>query len=266
MDDSRNIASPPSTAAILLIGDELLSGKVRDENATYLIGRLRALGVEVKRVVMIPDDRDLIAEEVQTLSLRFDHLFTSGGVGPTHDDITLEAIAHSFNVGLYEDPQLATIIKERFGDRLTDAHLRMARIPIGSTLLWKPKSPWPVYSYANVYILPGIPQIFKAKFELICEQFRSGTFSLRALYLNADEGLIASTLALVERDFGVSIGSYPRIDRGAPYRIRVTVESREALDVNHAVDALLNALELILSNTSTYDRSWLVEVDDPLEV
>ena len=266
MDDAQNTASPSPTAAILLIGDELLSGKVRDENASYLIGRLRTLGVEVKRVVMIPDDRELIAEEVQTLSLRFDHLFTSGGVGPTHDDITLEAIAHSFNVGLYEAPRLATIIKERFGDRLTDAHLRMARIPVGSTLLWKPESPWPVYSYANVYILPGVPQIFRSKFELISEQFRSGTFSLRALYLNADEGLIASTLAQVEGGFRVSIGSYPRIDRGAPYKVRVTVESREAIEVNHAVEALLNALEPILSKTSTSDRPWLVEVDDALEV
>ena len=266
MDDAQNVVSPSPTAAILLIGDELLSGKVRDENASYLIGRLRTLGVEVKRVVMIPDDLDLIAEEVRALSLRFDHLFTSGGVGPTHDDVTLEAVARSFNVGLYEAPRLAEIIKERFGDRLTDAHLRMAHVPVGSTLLWRSESPWPVYSYNNVYILPGIPQIFRAKFELICEQFRCGSFSVRALYLNADEGFIASTLAQVERDFEVSIGSYPRIDRGAHYKIRVTVESREAREVNRAIEALHSALKLLLSDTSTQDRPWLVEVDDPIEI
>jgi molybdenum cofactor synthesis domain-containing protein len=273
---SSDSLSPIKTAGIILIGHELLSAKIKDKNAFYLMKRLRSLGVQVQRVLMIPDDSSIIAHEVAQASQDYDFVFTSGGVGPTHDDITLEAIAQAFNVDLYLDPQLADIIRNHFKERLTDAHLRMAHIPQESHLIWIEESSWPIYSMKNVYILPGIPQIFKAKFESIAHLFRHGHFYLRSMYLKLDEGSMADALAQVEREHQVSIGSYPRIDRDAPYRVRVTVESRSYHKVNQAVNQLCQSLTQVflkvkkvqgvsIDHTNFDAQAWLVNLDDPCE-
>jgi molybdenum cofactor synthesis domain-containing protein len=230
------------TAGIILIGNELLSGKIKDENATFLAERLRELGVVLERVLVIPDRAALIGEEVRDMSERYDYVFTSGGVGPTHDDVTLEGVAEAFAVDLYVEPKLSDILNTYFADRITEAHLRMAHIPKGSTLIWPPKSPWPVYSYRNVFIFPGVPSILKSKFNSIAERFRAATIHLRSVYLSIQEGEIAHHLSHLERDLNVMVGSYPRTEKDVDYQVRVTIESREADHVNLAVDQLLASL------------------------
>jgi molybdenum cofactor synthesis domain-containing protein len=232
---------PPATAAIVLIGNELLSGKFRDENAAWLAGRLRALGVDLRRIVTVPDVEADIVQEVRACAGRYTHVFTSGGVGPTHDDITIEAIARAFDVPVVREPALEAILRAHFKDRLTPAHLRMADVPEGTRLQLGGRIAWPVVRYQNVVILPGVPEIFRAKFEAIEEEFRTVEFYIRNLWLNSDEGEIAGLLAEVERRCGVQIGSYPRMDR-ADHRVRITVEARSAEPVDAAVSALLARL------------------------
>ena len=213
----------------------------------------------LERVLVIPDRVALIGDEVREMSRRYTYVFTSGGVGPTHDDVTLEGIATAFGAELYLEPKLAEILRRYFAERLTDAHLRMAQIPEGSTLIWPPESPWPVYTYENVFIFPGVPSILKSKFNSIAERFRSATIYLRSVYLEVQEGEIAQHLEDLERDLDVMIGSYPRTHPDADYQVRVTIESRNAQHVNAAVDQLLGSftddalvrLDPPVSSTST---------------
>lgn len=247
------IAEAEPTAAILLIGNELLSGKVIDTNAVWLTARLRELGVRLVRVVVVPDELPVIGEELRRLAAAADHVFTSGGVGPTHDDVTLAAVAGAFGVPLVRHAHLAELLLGHYGERLRPDHLRMADVPENTVLLWAGEHRWPIYTFRNVYILPGIPEIFRAKFEGIASRFAAGRFWLRSVYLNADEGTIAPALAALEHTFGVAVGSYPRID-DADHRVRITVEARSPAPVNAAVDALLSVL----------DPAWTVRVDPPL--
>lgn len=241
------------TAAIVLIGNELLSGKIRDANAVYAIGRLRELGVQLKRLAVVPDEAEPIRTELRFAAERFDHVFTSGGIGPTHDDITLECVAAAFGVPLRRNRELETILREHFRERLNEDHLRMAEVPEGTGLIHGGEMRWPVLHFRNIYILPGIPEIFRAKFDAIAERFRAGGFWLRSVYLNADEGTIARHLRDLEARFPVRVGSYPRLD-ATDHRIRVTIEARDAAPVDAATDHLVAILE----------PTWIVRVDPVL--
>lgn len=233
-----------ASAAILLIGNELLSGKIRDENASWAARRLRVLGVDLRRVVTVPDVQADIVEEIRRTSPRVDYLFTSGGVGPTHDDITIAAVAAAFDVPLRLDPELDVLIQGHFGDRCTDAHRRMAEVPVGVRLEWGGALRWPVYVMQNVFILPGVPSLFRTKFDAVAGTLETGTFWLRSIYLNhMDEGRIAELLRGVEDAQPVSIGSYPRFGAPGEWRIRLTVEAREPAPVNASIDLLLAGLE-----------------------
>ncbi len=230
------------TAAIILIGNELLTGKIRDENGHYLMRRLRGLGVALERLVIVPDVESEIVAEIGRCCPVHDYVFTSGGVGPTHDDITLESLATAFGVGVKRNATLEGVLRDHFEARITDAHLRMADLPVGMTLIEEEAIRWPVLVLENVYVLPGIPQLFRAKFEAIADRFRDGQFFLRSIYLNEDEATIAALLAQVEQTHGVSIGSYPRWG-GADYRLRITVEARAAEVVDRACEDLLAGLD-----------------------
>ncbi len=243
----------PLRVAIILIGNELLSGKIQDENGHYATRRLRALGASVTRVSIIPDVQADIVDEVQRCLRSNDVVITSGGVGPTHDDITLECIAEALGVDCYLEPQLEALINRYFGDRVTPAHMRMATIPRGSALLEAGENTWPIVHTESVYVLPGVPEIFRAKFEALAERLRRGQWYLRSIYLNVDEGAIAALLLELERDHGVSIGSYPKW-RGTDYRVRVTVEARSPDQVNAAIAEAAQQL----------DPTVIVRVDDPL--
>jgi molybdenum cofactor synthesis domain-containing protein len=237
-------AAAAPTAAILVIGNEILSGKVQDENARYLIGELRRLGVSLRRIEIVPDVVAEIAASVRALSARFDHLFTSGGVGPTHDDVTLEAVAAAFGMPVVRNAQLERLLRDGYGERLHERDLRMADLPAGARLESGPGSPgasWPVVVVRNVWILPGVPSIFRRKFEAVRELFRAAPIHGRALYLRAGEGEIAGALDETVAAFpAVEIGSYPQSD--AARRVKITLDGRDAADVDRALAFLVGRL------------------------
>ena len=227
-------SNTPLRVALVLIGNELLSGKIQDANGHYATRRLRALGAVVTRVVIIPDERDEIVDELQRTMSKNDVVITSGGVGPTHDDITLECIAAAFDVPCVLDPSLEALINRYFKDRVTSAHLRMATVPEGCSLIDVGEDTWPIVAMGPVYVLPGVPEIFRAKFESLADRLRRGQWYLRSIYLNTDEGKIADLLRRLEDDYDVSIGSYPKW-RGTDYRVRVTIEALTPSLVDQAV-------------------------------
>ena len=161
----------PKTAGILLVGNEILSGKIQDANAAYLCRELRALGVDVRRIAVIPDEVGLIADEVVAFSREFDVVFTSGGVGPTHDDVTIEGVARAMGVAVVRHPTLVELIQRHFQGRATDAHLKMAEVPEGAELIVDGRLGFPTIKCENIYILPGIPEILEQKFQSLRDRF-----------------------------------------------------------------------------------------------
>jgi molybdenum cofactor synthesis domain-containing protein len=228
------------SAAALLIGNELLSGKVHEANLVELAKTLRALGVELRRVVMIPDVRAIIAGEVRTLSASHDVVFTSGGVGPTHDDITIESIADAFAVTARIDDEIAQELRAAYGERCTDAHLRMALVPDGAELVRTEDVRWPTVVMKNVWILPGVPEIFRMKLSVVRELLRGPKpFVSKAVYTRVDEATLKPWLdQVVAAHPDVDVGSYPKwFD--ASYKTKVTFDSRDASNVERAVEAFL---------------------------
>jgi len=231
-------AAPAPTAAIVVIGDEILSGKFVEENAAFLIGELRALGVALRRIVVIPDELDDIAATVPALAARFDHVFTSGGVGPTHDDVTIDGLARGFGTDVVSEPDLEGRIRAYWGDRLAPANLRLARVPRGATLVFGDGTTWPVVAYRNVYILPGVPRLFRRKFLDIRERFRAAPVTVARVWLDAEEGAITPDLdAVVIAHPTVRIGSYPRFEE-RDFQVLITLEGPAAGEVAAAADAL----------------------------
>lgn len=227
------------TAAIVIIGDEILSGKFVEENAAFLIGELRTLGVDLKRVTVIPDDRADIAATVLEQSGKFDHVFTSGGVGPTHDDVTMEAIASAFGTAIVRQPELEQRVRAYWGAKLAEPNLRLADVPEGCELVYGKDQVWPVVAYRNVYILPGVPALFRRKFVDIRDRFRTETVTIARIYIDADEGQIANDLGAVVAAYpGVKIGSYPRFSE-KDFRVLITLEGRVADEVSAAFTQLL---------------------------
>jgi len=231
------------TAAALVIGNELLTGKVLDANVHALAGSLRALGIRLSRVVMLPDEIGILAAEIRRLSAEFDVVFTSGGVGPTHDDVTVEAVAHAFGVEVVLDPTLSDPLRKVYGERLTDAHLLMARVPVGALLCGSPEVEWPTPVMNNVWILPGIPDLFKLKLLTARAWLRGPTsFVTRALFVRLEEPLLKPLLdAVVARHPEVEIGSYPKwFD--PTYRTQITFDAESAGAAQAALDDLRNLL------------------------
>ena len=207
MEDTH--ASVP-TAGLVVIGNEILTGKTTDTNSTYLCRELTRLGVQMERLVTIPDRFDLIGAMVREFSREFTWVFTSGGIGPTHDDITIPAIAAAFQVPVVRDPVLEEGIRRHYRERLTEDHLLMARVPEGTELISVEGLSYPQMKFRNIYILPGVPELFRHKFEAIKERFRARPVILHQFFLKADEGVIAATLReAAERHATVWIGSYP---------------------------------------------------------
>ncbi len=230
------------TAGILIIGNEVLSGKVTDENSPYLVRELRGLGVAVRRIVTIPDEVPAIVDVVRDMARTHDLVFTTGGVGPTHDDVTIAAIAQAFDRRLVRHPLLEAAIRRHYAEGITAAQLRMAEVPEGSRLLGADDGSLPIVALENVFIFPGIPETVRRKFGRIREQFREAPYLLRRLYLRCDEGEIAADLSgTIERFPSIQIGSYP-ILHDPEYNVLVTLESKESGEVEHALRHLLERL------------------------
>jgi molybdenum cofactor synthesis domain-containing protein len=230
------------SAGILIVGNEILSGKVVDTNSPYLCGELRSLGVEVQRIVVIPDVVDTIAEEVRAMNRAYDFVFTSGGVGPTHDDLTLDGVARAFGRVLELNESLVARIERAQGYRPNESQLKMARIPSGSQLVDTGDFWFPVIIVENVYIFPGIPQLLRKKFEAIRERFRGIPFVLKRVYVKRRESDIAAELNTVLTEFPeLLLGSYPRVGE-REFHVLLTLESRDPDYVQRALDELLKRL------------------------
>jgi FAD synthetase len=230
------------TAGIIIIGNEVLSGKTRDTNSHFFCKELRQLGVDVQKISTIQDDIELIGEEVAGFSKRFDYVFTSGGVGPTHDDVTIEGIARGLGTKVVRHPDIERRMRQRLGDQVNEARLRMANVPEGATLLATDAPFAAIVKIHNVYIFPGIPKILEERFHAIKEMFRDTPYFLKNVYVRYGEGVIASTLNdLLAKFPALMLGSYPVLDL-PDYKVKVTLESKDSSYLDEALRALISAL------------------------
>ncbi len=230
------------TAGIVVIGNEILSGKVIDTNSSFLARELRNMGVDVRRVSVIPDDLDEIEATVRSFHGSYDFVFTSGGVGPTHDDITIEGVARAFGRRVVRDPELERKLRDFYKEKVNEARLKMSEVPQGAELIYGGALAFPTLKVENVYVLPGIPEILQAKFLGIRDRFAADPFYLRIVYTREGEGAIAEHLNDTLRSFPeLLLGSYPKI--GDPeYVVKLTLESK---DLDYVERALAHLLKLL---------------------
>ncbi|MDW4550584.1 molybdopterin-binding protein [Defluviimonas sp. D31] len=233
---------PNPTAAILIIGDEILSGRTRDANMHHLAGELTRIGITLKEVRMVADERPAIVAAVNALRASHDHLFTSGGIGPTHDDITADAVAEAFglDLGVREDARaLLAAHYERAGLEFNAARQRMARIPEGASLIENPISIAPGFSLGNVHVLAGVPNIFQAMVASLLPRLAGGKPLLsQTLRIDQGEGVIAGPLGMLAAEFAdLSIGSYPFIQNGA-YGANIVIRGSDPSRIDLAISKL----------------------------
>ncbi len=230
------------TAGIVVIGNEILSGKVVDENSPWMAKRLRELGLDLRRIVTVPDEVAEIAAAVATFARLFDIVLTSGGVGPTHDDVSMEGVAEAFHRTLVRHPELDAALRQHAGEHANEALLRMALIPDGAALIHGERVAFPTVVVENVYVLPGVPEILKRRFEVLAPRFSGVPFHLHVVYSRLFESAIAESLETTLAEFpGLLIGSYPRLG-DVEVAVKVTVESRDADVAKRAFERLLELL------------------------
>ncbi|WP_372893943.1 competence/damage-inducible protein A [Rhodosalinus sp.] len=235
------------TAAMLVIGDEILSGRTRDSNMHHLAGELTRRGIDFREARVVADDRGAIVEAVQTLSARWDHVFTSGGIGPTHDDITAEAVAAAFDRPFGVRADARAILQahyDRQGLELNAARLRMARIPEGATLIDNPISAAPGFTLENVHVMAGVPTIFEAMVASVLPSLTGGAPLLsQTLTVERGEGDVAPLLQEIASAYpDLSVGSYPFI-QGGVHGVHVVVRGIDKAQVDAAVTRLAGMLE-----------------------
>lgn len=229
------------SCAMVVVGNEILSGKVQDSNSFFAARELRKIGVTLKRIAVVPDELKPIANEVAYCARTFDFVLTSGGVGPTHDDITIEAIALAFGRKLVIHPELERVVRQYFTERIATG-MKMAEVPEGAVLNAAGDLRFPTVQLDNVYILPGIPQIFESKLTALMGRFATDPYFIRAIYTSAGEGTIAEYLNACLKTYpDLLLGSYPRIGN-TEYRVKLTLESK---DRDYLERAFMHLLELI---------------------
>ncbi|MFP3920152.1 MAG: competence/damage-inducible protein A [Dichotomicrobium sp.] len=200
------------TAGLIVIGDEVLSGRTRDKNIGHVAEKLTETGIQLKEVRIVADDQAAIVEAVNTLRERYDYVFTTGGIGPTHDDITADAIGAAFGLPVEMDPRAVDILQRHFREsQLTPARMRMTRMPAGAELIENPVSAAPGFSVENVYVMAGVPQIMQAMLDDVLPRLRAGQKILsRTIRVSGREGDIADILSEAQAAFpDIAIGSYP---------------------------------------------------------
>lgn len=228
-------------ASIIIIGNEILSGKVVDQNASYLSQALRAIGVKVERIVFIPDRIGVIAEEIRS-NAHFDLIFTCGGIGPTHDDVTIAGIALAVDQPLIQHPILVQHLKKVYGPMINSAQMRMAEVPEGTELIFSESLRVPVLQHGKIYIFPGIPELVVKKFEAIKERFREAPFHLTKIYLSQREDAIVGQLRETLQHYPrLLLGSYPILHQ-PDHKILLTLESKEKDYLNEAERFLISSL------------------------
>lgn len=233
---------PNPTAAMLVIGDEILSGRTRDSNTHHLAGALNAVGIDLAEARIVRDDAEAIAQAVRALSAAHTHVFTSGGIGPTHDDITADAVARAFGAAIDVREDARAILAahyERSGTELNAARLRMARIPEGASLIDNPVSAAPGFVIGNVHVMAGVPTIFEAMVASVLPSLTGGAPLLsRSMDVHRGEGDIAGPLGEVVAQYPqLGFGSYP-FQRGGVFGASIVVRGQDAAALDAAMDDL----------------------------
>ncbi len=243
-----------TTAAALIIGDEILGGTIADKNGPWLIAWLRGRGLDLRYLGYLPDDPSVIATEVARLAPRHDWIFTSGGVGPTHDDVTFAALARGLGRNIERHPAIVEVLERRVGDDLTPGALRMADVPTEAELWWDGEIEYPVVVVANVVVLPGLPTLFQRKLEAVAHRFHGQRPRRRWLHTSQHESQFSIQLGeLVERHPTVKIGSYPRTEPSLPWRVQLILDSLDA----QALERCEAELRVLLGDS-------VVKGEDPL--
>ena len=232
-----------TTAALIVIGNEILSAKTADENGPFLARELRALGVELRRVETVPDEVPLIVDSLVRCKQAARWVFTSGGIGPTHDDVTVRAVALALGRKVVRLEEMVRRIRDHYGEGAAPAAFRMADAPEGAEL-WAQEGSWyPVLTCDGVHMLPGVPQLFRHQLETVLARLPGAPVHVRSLYLRAGEAEIAGALDAVALDMPqVSIGSYPSFDRAIDYSVKVTIEHADQGPVEEVLDRLRRTL------------------------
>jgi molybdenum cofactor synthesis domain-containing protein len=246
-DDSATIVS----AAILVIGDEILSGRTKDKNIGYIAEYLTTIGIDVREVRVVPDVEDEIVTALNALRSRYSYVFTTGGIGPTHDDITAACVAKAFGVALDLNEAARKIIAERAaasGNELNEARLRMAMIPRGATLVANKVSGAPGFRIGNVITMAGVPAIMQAMLDEVAPTLETGAKMLsETIRADAKEGDVGTELGkIASANPGVSIGSYPFFDDKLGPNTNIVVRARDAgklAEVRGQVEAMLRAVK-----------------------
>ncbi|WP_299771121.1 molybdopterin-binding protein [uncultured Tateyamaria sp.] len=233
---------PNPTAAMLVIGDEILSGRTRDANMHHLAGQLTEHGIDLKEVRVVSDDQDAIVAAVRALSGAYDTVFTSGGIGPTHDDITADCIAAAFDTHIDIRDDARAILAEHYaksGTELNTARLRMARIPDGAALIDNPVSAAPGFIIQNVHVMAGVPSVFQAMVASVLPTLTGGAPLIsKTLRIERGEGDIAGPLGeLAAAHPDLSIGSYPFIQNGR-FGANVVIRGTDGAEVDAALSTL----------------------------
>jgi len=222
------------TAGVILIGDEVLSGRTQDKNLSYIAGFLGEIDIQVQEARIVPDQQSRIVEAVNALRSQYDYVFTTGGIGPTHDDITADAIAAAFNVGIDYNDEAVAILRERYEENdLNKARMRMARIPHGASLIENPVSKAPGFQMENVFVLAGVPKIMQAMMGCLAPRLKGGAKMMsRTVRCDIGEGWISAKLEALQQKFpNVSLASYPFFERnGMGTNLVARSTDEEALD------------------------------------
>ena len=236
------------TAAMVVIGDEILSGRTRDANMHYLAGELTKHGIDLNEVRIVSDDAPAIEAAVKVLSDSYDNVFTSGGIGPTHDDITADCIARAFGARIDVRDDARALLQAHYdksGLELNEARLRMARIPDGAVLIDNPVSTAPGFTIGNVHVMAGVPSVFQAMVASVLPKLTGGSPLLsQTLRVDRGEGDIAATLASLADAYGdLSIGCYPFQINGA-FGANVVIRGTDGARIDAAMTQLAKELDL----------------------
>jgi molybdenum cofactor synthesis domain-containing protein len=221
------------TSAVLVIGDEILSGRTKDKNIGYIADYLTAIGIDLKEVRVVSDEAEAIVEAINALRAKYTYVFTTGGIGPTHDDITADCVAAAFGVPLELHPEAVAILRERLaktGGELNEARLRMARIPHGAALVANKVSGAPGFWIGNVITMAGIPAVMQAMLDEVAPKLKTGARMLSAtIRADAKEGDVGTPLGAIAKAYpDAIIGSYPFIDEKHGPNTNIVVRSRDA--------------------------------------
>ncbi len=237
-------SSDAVTTTGIIIGDELLSGKVTEDNSDFLVQELRRIGTRLEALHVLPDEIEVLARYFREASQRSDYVVTSGGLGPTHDDRTMDAVAEAFDVPIVRNNTYEDILKNVYGQETDERVLRMADLPEGIEFEWGDLLDIPAARFKNMFILPGNPNLFRSKFSAVREHLRSeDTFYCHKIYLDVPESSVTDMLEELQNNFpSVDVGSYPTPWK-EEFREMVTIESTSEYEVERASRELLDQLD-----------------------